>query len=47
MGVIPPSFYILRVDAEPLSEMGVTDDLFEFFNSRPGVFRVDIINGKG
>jgi hypothetical protein len=47
MGVIPPSFYILRVDAEPLAEMGVTNDLFESFNLRPRVFRVDIIDSKG
>jgi hypothetical protein len=47
MGVIPPFFHILGVDAEPLAELGVTYDLFEFFNRRPGVFRVDIIDSKG
>ena len=47
-GVIPSFFYILRVDAEPLAELGViTDDFFKFFNRRPGVFRVDIIDSQG
>jgi hypothetical protein len=47
MGVIPSSFYVLRVDAEPLTEMSVTDDLFEFVNRWPGVFRIDIIDSEG
>ena len=47
MGVIPSSFYVLRVNAESLKEMGIADDLFEFVDRWPGVFRIDIIDSEG
>jgi hypothetical protein len=45
--VIPSSLYILRVYAKPFAEMSVTDDLFEFFQCRPGMFGINIIDGEG
>ena len=44
--MIPSSLYILRVDAEPFAEMSATDDFFEFFYRRPGMFRVDIVDSE-
>jgi hypothetical protein len=44
--VVPSFPDKLRINAKAFAEVSVTDDFFEFFKCRPGMFGIHIIDGE-